>query len=116
MARSTKYRTQRALAAKLGTDGSLVGKWLNGKVLEIQSISHRRQLPRLLKTPADYFSDPPRSDRLAEVEEEAGDLRDSVQILLGVADLLVGEVVKLGGTIPQETRDALAQATAGRRA
>lgn len=105
------YPTQRGLAEALGTDGSLVGKWLGGKVLEVKSVSHRRKLPRLLKTPTDYFSDPPRSDRLAKAEAGVADLRESVLSLLMVTGELMGVVQALGGTVPDTAIEELARAT-----
>ena len=47
--------TQVGLANELGTDRSLVWKWLNGKVLEIKSARHQQTLARVLNTPADYW-------------------------------------------------------------
>jgi transcriptional regulator with XRE-family HTH domain len=44
------------LAAALGTDRSLVHKWLGGEVKRITSARHRKRLPEILDTPARYFS------------------------------------------------------------
>lgn len=109
MAKSA-YQSQRGLAKALGTDGSLVGKWMNGDVLEVKSVAHRRKLPKLLKTPADYFSDPPRSDRLAALEGGVADLRASMLALVTVARELVGAVQELGGTVPDAAIEELARA------
>lgn len=73
------YLSNRRLARELGTDGSLIGKWRTGKVKEIQSLLHRRNLPILLGTPPDYFSDPPKGDRIAQLEEEVEALWMSLQ-------------------------------------
>lgn len=113
---NSEYKSQRALARALGTDGSLVGKWLNGEVLEVKSVAHREQLPKLLSTPADYFSDPPRGDRLATLEAEGEDLRVSVIALLHVCLELVEAVQELGGDIPDAAIEELAQAALHMRA
>lgn len=72
MARSG-YRSNRALAKALGTDGSLIGKWLEGAT---PSARHRAKLPELLGTPADYFETASRADRLAVLEETAVTMED----------------------------------------
>lgn len=107
----TRYTSARSLGIALGSnDGSLVTKWLNGGVLEVKSASHRKKLPRLLNTPADYFSDAPRSDRLAKLEVEAGALRGMVLSLATVARELVAAVQELGGSVPDAAIEELAQA------
>lgn len=80
--------SQRSLAAALGTDGSLVGKWINGKVRSVKSIAHRRKLPQLLDTPPDYFSDPPDSDRLAELLEQAATIEEVGALLLPLREAI----------------------------
>jgi transcriptional regulator with XRE-family HTH domain len=67
----SQYETARALARALGTDGSLVGKWLSGDVREIKAQHHLRKLPQLLGTPANYFQEHrTRTDHLEELEAE----------------------------------------------
>ena len=47
--------SQVRLAEELGTDRSLIWKWLNGRVLEIKSVRHQQTLARVLSTPPDYW-------------------------------------------------------------
>jgi transcriptional regulator with XRE-family HTH domain len=115
MARSGKYKTQRALAHALGTDGSLVGKWLNGSVKRINSLSHRRRLVIFLDTPRDYFTPIPKGDLIQQLEAEVADLSASVQLLLELSTVLAGQVAKLGGKVPEEMLSSLRQAVVGRR-
>lgn len=89
MERSELYKSQRALGKALGTDGSLVGKWLSGEVQEIRSVAHRRKLPRLLVTPKDYFSDPPRADRLVELEAKAATIEEVTDMLEPLREAIV---------------------------
>lgn len=82
--RRAGYHSNRQLARDLDTDGSLVGKWLSGKVKRITNAQHRAQLPKLLDTPPDYFEDPPPADRLAAVEEILGRLAQIQQNLVDI--------------------------------
>lgn len=79
MERSPKFKSQRALAEALQTDGSLVGKWLNGKVKRINSLSHRRRLVVLLDTPRDYFTPIPKGDQIEQLEAEVADLATALE-------------------------------------
>jgi transcriptional regulator with XRE-family HTH domain len=79
MARSEKYNSQRALAQALGTDGSLVGKWLNGNVNRINHLGHRRRLAILLDTPKNYFTAIPKGDLIQQLEAEVADLATALE-------------------------------------
>jgi transcriptional regulator with XRE-family HTH domain len=92
---SEDYRTARKLAKALNTDGSLVGKWLNGGVKQITSRAHLKALPTLLKTPPDYFQTPSRADRLAEVEARVAQLTESLDAARQAQDLLRDRVLDL---------------------
>lgn len=79
MERSEKFNSQRALAQALRTDGSLVGKWLSGKVQRINNLSHRRRLVLLLGTPRDYFTPIPQGDLIQQLEAEVADLATALE-------------------------------------
>ena len=70
--RLADYSSARRLALELGmSDGSLVGKWLDGRVKTIKSRQHLARLPLLLGTPADYFEEHVTgTDRLRELAEQ----------------------------------------------
>ena len=59
--------SQRRLALELGTDRSLIAKYLKGEV-ENPSLARQGQLARILNTPADYFAGRTTNDRLNELE------------------------------------------------
>jgi hypothetical protein len=106
--------SNRQIAEHLGTDGSLVGKWLSGDVQRITSRGHREKLPEFLRTPPGYFDDrDPRSRR--ELEAEVDFLSEAVIALLGVATATAQQVVALGGEIPAEMLDGLRRVAEGRR-
>lgn len=76
-------KSNRELARKLGTDSSLVGKWLGQgeqRVYRITSRRHREALPQILGTPEDYFEDPP-VDRLDRIEALLSGLAETVDVL-----------------------------------
>lgn len=74
--RRAGYASARSLGLALGmSDGSLVSKWLNGNVRRIESERHLRELPRILRTPEDYFRNGrTTADRLAEVERRLAEV------------------------------------------
>jgi transcriptional regulator with XRE-family HTH domain len=59
--------SQRRLALELGTDRSLIAKYLNGTI-ENPSLARQGQLARILDTPPDYFAGRTAGDRLTELE------------------------------------------------
>lgn len=108
-------KSRRALALKLHTDASLVGKWLNGRIGSIESLQHQAALPKILKTSPDYFRDPPRSERLARVEAEVSVLREVLTVAKGAHEDLLERVEAVEKELARFAGPAQAKPRGGRR-
>jgi hypothetical protein len=119
-AKSSRRKLSFALAKRTGNQQASeyrsLGKYLSGE--ELPTRERGAVLAVLLDEPLLALvpdAKERRRHRQEALAREAAEYREALQMVLEVSVLLAGEVARLGGTIPEETLDALRQAVAGRQ-